>query len=103
MNTNFQILASVAISLLSLGLFPTAQCQAEDKPADPVALIKPILDSVLPNQQQILIVAWAIVGLYLLKGIGSYLSTYLMAGVITVLDDQKASITAAKVVMPAAP
>ena len=43
MNTNFQILASVAISLLSLGLFPTAQCQAEDKPADPVALIKPIL------------------------------------------------------------
>ena len=45
------------------------------------ALIKPILDSVLPNQQQILIVAWAIVGLYLLKGIGSYLSTYLMASV----------------------
>jgi subfamily B ATP-binding cassette protein MsbA len=45
------------------------------------ALIKPILDSVLPNQQQILVVAWAIIGLYLLKGIGSYLSTYLMAGV----------------------
>ena len=45
------------------------------------ALIKPILDSVLPNQQQIAIIAWAIVGLYLVKGMGSYLSTYLMAGV----------------------
>ncbi len=45
------------------------------------ALIKPILDSVLPNQQQIAVIAWAIVGLYLVKGIGSYLSTYLMAGV----------------------
>ncbi len=45
------------------------------------ALIKPILDSVLPNQQQIAVIAWAIVGLYLLKGMGSYLSTYLMAGV----------------------
>jgi subfamily B ATP-binding cassette protein MsbA len=45
------------------------------------ALIKPILDSVLPNQQQIVVIAWAIVGLYLLKGMGSYLSTYLMAGV----------------------
>ena len=44
-------------------------------------LIKPILDSVLPNQQQIAVIAWAIVGLYLLKGMGSYLSTYLMAGV----------------------
>jgi ATP-binding cassette, subfamily B, bacterial MsbA len=45
------------------------------------ALIKPILDNVLPNQQQIAVIAWAIVGLYLLKGMGSYLSTYLMAGV----------------------
>ena len=45
------------------------------------ALIKPILDSVLPNQRQIVVIAWAIVGFYLLKGMGSYLSTYLMAGV----------------------
>ena len=45
------------------------------------ALIKPILDNVLPNQRQIAPTAWAIVGLYLLKGVGSYLSTYLMAGV----------------------
>ena len=44
-------------------------------------LIKPILDSVLPNQEQIALIAWAIVGMYLLKGAGSYLSTYLMAGV----------------------
>ena len=34
-------------------------------------LIKPIFDSVLPKQQDVAIVAWAIVGVYLLKGIGS--------------------------------
>src|SRR3954466_3062924 len=44
-------------------------------------LIKPIFDSVLPNQQDVARVAWAIVGVYLLKGIGSYVSSYLMAGV----------------------
>jgi subfamily B ATP-binding cassette protein MsbA len=45
------------------------------------ALIKPILDSVLPNQRQLVLTAWAIIGLYFLKGVGSYLSSYLMAGV----------------------
>jgi subfamily B ATP-binding cassette protein MsbA len=44
-------------------------------------LIQPILDRALPNQERLALTAWAIVGLYLLKGIGSYLSTYLMAGV----------------------
>jgi subfamily B ATP-binding cassette protein MsbA len=44
-------------------------------------LIKPIFDNVLPKQQDVGRVAWAIVGVYLLKGIGSYLSSYLMAGV----------------------
>jgi ATP-binding cassette, subfamily B, bacterial MsbA len=44
-------------------------------------LIKPILDSVLPRQEQVGQVAWAIVGLYLLKGIGGYFSDYLMADV----------------------
>ena len=45
------------------------------------ALIKPIFDNVLPNQEQLTLVAWAIVGAYLLKGIGSYVSSYLMADV----------------------
>ncbi|MGE5245591.1 MAG: ABC transporter ATP-binding protein [Betaproteobacteria bacterium] len=45
------------------------------------ALIKPILDSVLPNQQRLVFTAWAIVIVYLLKGIGSYISSYLMADV----------------------
>jgi subfamily B ATP-binding cassette protein MsbA len=45
------------------------------------ALIKPILDSVLPSQQRLAQTVWAIVGLYLLKGVGSYISTYLMAAV----------------------
>jgi len=44
-------------------------------------LIKPIFDSVLPKQQEVSFIAWAIVGVYLLKGIGSYASSYLMADV----------------------
>jgi subfamily B ATP-binding cassette protein MsbA len=44
-------------------------------------LIKPIFDSVLPKQQDVARVAWAIVGVYLLKGMGSYASSYLMADV----------------------
>jgi len=44
-------------------------------------LIKPIFDSVLPNQQNVGRIAWAIVGVYLLKGVGSYVSSYLMADV----------------------
>jgi len=45
------------------------------------ALIKPILDSVLPKQERLAFTAWAIVVLYLLKGVGSYVSSYLMTGV----------------------
>ena len=45
------------------------------------ALIKPILDNVLPREQQVSMMAWSIVGLYLLKGAGSYASSYLMADV----------------------
>src|SRR4249919_584784 len=44
-------------------------------------LIKPIFDSVLPKQQEVSVIAWAIVAVYLLKGIGSFVSSYLMAGV----------------------
>src|SRR5216684_2782412 len=44
-------------------------------------LIKPIFDSLLPKQQYVALTAWAIVGAYLLKGVGSYASSYLMADV----------------------
>jgi subfamily B ATP-binding cassette protein MsbA len=44
-------------------------------------LIKPIFDNVLPKQQDVERIAWAIVGVYLLKGVGSYVSSYLMADV----------------------
>src|SRR5262245_28284190 len=44
-------------------------------------LIKPILDQTLSNQQGLTFTAWGVVGMYLFKGIGSYVSTYLMAGV----------------------
>ena len=45
------------------------------------ALVKPILDNVLVNQARLAFTAWALVGVYLLKGIGSYISSYLMADV----------------------
>ncbi len=45
------------------------------------AQIKRIFDVVLPHQQQVGQVAVAIIGLYLLKGIGAYFSDYLMTDV----------------------
>jgi subfamily B ATP-binding cassette protein MsbA len=44
-------------------------------------LIKPIFDEVLPRQDRLGFVATAIVTLYVLKGLSSYLSTYLMTEV----------------------
>jgi hypothetical protein len=44
-------------------------------------LIKPIFNDVLPRQQDVSFVACAIVAVFLLKGIGSFVSSYLMAGV----------------------
>jgi subfamily B ATP-binding cassette protein MsbA len=45
------------------------------------ALIKTIFDSVLQDRSNLGVVAWAIIGLNLLKGIGSYGSAYLTAWV----------------------
>jgi ATP-binding cassette, subfamily B, bacterial MsbA len=44
-------------------------------------LVKPIFDSVLPNQEGVATIAEAIVVVYLLKGMGSYASSYLMTDV----------------------
>ena len=44
-------------------------------------IIKPIFDNVLRNQQRLGLIAWSIVALYLLKGVGSYASSYLMSDV----------------------
>jgi subfamily B ATP-binding cassette protein MsbA len=44
-------------------------------------LIKPIFDDVLGRQEAVTWVAWAIVVAYLVKGLGSYVSSYLMADV----------------------
>jgi subfamily B ATP-binding cassette protein MsbA len=44
-------------------------------------LVKPIFDNVLPNQEGVAFVAEGIVVVYLLKGIGSYVSSYLMTDV----------------------
>jgi subfamily B ATP-binding cassette protein MsbA len=45
------------------------------------ALIKPIFDEVLPKQEDVAAIAWAVVATFLLKGIGSFASSYLMADV----------------------
>jgi subfamily B ATP-binding cassette protein MsbA len=44
-------------------------------------LVRPILDRVLPNHEQLEFIVWALIGVNLLKGIGSYVSSYLMADV----------------------
>jgi len=44
-------------------------------------LVRPIFDNVLVDQQRLSFTMWAIVVVYLLKGIGSYVSSYLMADV----------------------
>jgi subfamily B ATP-binding cassette protein MsbA len=46
-----------------------------------VALIQPIFDEVLPTRENLVPIAAAILGLYLLKGLGAYLSGYLMTDV----------------------
>ncbi|MBI3048789.1 MAG: ATP-binding cassette domain-containing protein [Acidobacteria bacterium] len=45
------------------------------------ALIQPIFDEVLPNRQNLAPIAAAILVIYLLKGVGAYLSGYLMTDV----------------------
>jgi subfamily B ATP-binding cassette protein MsbA len=44
-------------------------------------LIRPIFDEVLPSQQNLLPITVAILAVYFLKGLGSYVSSYLMADV----------------------
>jgi len=45
------------------------------------ALVKPIFDNVLVNRERLAFTAWALVGVYVLKGIRSYVSSYQMADV----------------------
>ena len=44
-------------------------------------LVRPIVDRTLPFGTDLSLVAWGIIGVYLLKGVGSYVSSYLMTGV----------------------
>jgi subfamily B ATP-binding cassette protein MsbA len=44
-------------------------------------LIKPIVDKKLIFDNGIAFMAWGIVGVYFIKGVGSYLSSYMMAGI----------------------
>ena len=46
-----------------------------------IYLIRPILDELLPNQQGLRRIAFSLIGLYFLKGVGSYFSGYLMEDV----------------------
>jgi subfamily B ATP-binding cassette protein MsbA len=40
-------------------------------------IIRPIVDKTLPLKENLSVMAWAIIGIYLLKGVGSYVSSYL--------------------------
>jgi subfamily B ATP-binding cassette protein MsbA len=40
-------------------------------------IIRPIVDKTLPLKENLTEMAWAIIGIYLLKGVGSYVSSYL--------------------------
>jgi subfamily B ATP-binding cassette protein MsbA len=64
----------LAVAVIGMVLYAAASAAL-------AALIKPILDRVLPAKEALALTAWAIVGLYLLKGIGSYVSSYVMADV----------------------
>jgi subfamily B ATP-binding cassette protein MsbA len=44
-------------------------------------IIKPIIDKTLPSKENLALMAWGIIGIYLLKGIGSYVSSYLTTDV----------------------
>ena len=46
-----------------------------------IYLIRPILDELLPNQQGLRTIAFSLIALYFLKGVGSYFSGYLMEDV----------------------
>ena len=45
------------------------------------ALIQPIFDEVLPNRSNVAAIAFVIIAVYVVKGVGAYLSSYLMADV----------------------
>ncbi len=81
MNALLRLLGYSAPYRLRLGWAIVAMLVYAAASAGHAYLIKPILDNVLPRQEQVAQVAWAIIGLYLLKGIGGYFSDYLMADV----------------------
>ncbi len=66
--------ARLAAALGSMVLYGAAS-------AGVAALIQPIFDDVLPNRKNLAPIAIAILVVYLLKGVGAYLSSYLMTDV----------------------
>ena len=62
------------VALLAMVLYGTGT-------AGTMWYIRPILDQVLPNQERLLPTILAILGMFFLKGLGSYLSSYLMTDV----------------------
>src|SRR4030095_6928043 len=44
-------------------------------------IIRPIIDKTLPSKENLSLMAWGIIGIYLLKGVGSYVSSYLTTNV----------------------
>jgi ATP-binding cassette, subfamily B, bacterial MsbA len=44
-------------------------------------IIRPIINQTLPTKENLSLMAWGIIGIYLLKGVGSYVSSYLTTNV----------------------
>ena len=66
--------ARLAAALAAMALYGAAS-------AGLALLIQPIFDEVLPNRQNLLPITVAILAVYLVKGLGSYLSSYLITDV----------------------
>ena len=61
-------------ALLAMGVYASGELGQ-------AALVKPIVDNTLPLGNGLTLMAWEIIGVFIVKGIGSYVSSYLMVGV----------------------
>jgi subfamily B ATP-binding cassette protein MsbA len=64
----------LAVSVIGMALYAAGT-------AGLAVIIRPIVDRTLPFKENLTLTAWGIIGIYLLKGVGSYVSSYLTADV----------------------
>ena len=64
----------LAVSVVGMALYAAGT-------AGLAVIIRPIVDRTLPFKENLTLTAWGIIAIYLLKGVGSYVSSYLTADV----------------------